>query len=148
MTTVAPVSVTWIRLIGDGVNITLTPSPDFDLLLTEDRVEYDGHLDPLTVRLPPDLSMSVDLVPLRQFDGDGVLRCETRAREVAAQLGVGRAVRGEFALEAALDGEQLPYNRVEVPRVLDDEEPLPAVRVFTAKILAADGVAYMLRQVD
>ncbi|MFJ2697405.1 hypothetical protein ACIO5Z_14425 [Streptomyces rochei] len=155
MTPVAPASIAWIRLVFDGADLTLTPSPDIDLLLTVDRVEYDGYLDPLTSGPPLGLSMSVDLVPMRPLDSDGVLRCEAQARQVAAQLGVGRQARGEFTLEAALDGEGLPYNRVEAPRlylasdelpVFDDEQPLPAVRVFTAKVPTGAEPAYTLRR--
>lgn len=155
MTTVAPVSIAWIRLFTDGVDFTLSPSPGIDLRLAVDRVEYDGYLEPLTVGPLSGLSMSVDLIPLRPLDSDDVARCETQAREVTARLGVGRATQREFALEAALIGEGLPYNRVEAPRLylpsdelpaFDDDQPLPAVRVFTAKVPAGLKTAYTLQR--
>jgi hypothetical protein len=155
MTTVADPSVAWVRLAIDGGAITLTPASDVDLRLTVDRVDYDGYLDPLTVGPPPGFSMSVDLIPLRPHEGDVIRRCEAQAREVAARLGAGRAMQREFAMEAALSGEPLPYNRVEAPRLylasselpeFDDDQPLPAVRVFTAKVPRGVETAYMLRR--
>ncbi|MHC3450736.1 hypothetical protein [Streptomyces prasinus] len=157
MTTAPPPSIAWVRLTVDGADFTLTPSPDIDLRLTVNRVEYDGYLDPLTVGPPPGFSLAVDLIPLRLLDGDGVFRCEAQAREVAARLGTGSPVLREFALEAALDGEDLPYNRVEAPRLLpvsadpptlDEDGPGPFVRVFTAKVPAGVDTAYTLRRVD
>lgn len=157
MTTAVSPSIDWIRLTVDGADFTLASSPDIDLRLTVNRIEYDGHLDPLTVGLPPGFSLTVDLIPLRPLDGDGVFRCEAQAREVAARLGAGSPVLREFALEAALDGEGLPYNRVEAPRLLpvsadpptlDEFGPEWFVRVFTAKVPAGVETVYTMRHVD
>ena len=153
MTTATRTSIDWVRLTLDGADITLSPSPDIGLRLTVDRVGYDGYLDPLTAGPPLGFSLSVDLIPLRPHEG---YRCEALAREVAARLGIGSPVLREFALEAALNGDGLPYNRMEVPHllacnelpVLDDDGSEFFVRVFTAKMLPDDGVAYMLRMVD
>jgi hypothetical protein len=157
MTTATAPSVAWIRLTVDGSDFTLTPSPDIDLRLTVKRIEYDRYLDPLTVGPPPGFSLTVDLIPLRPLDDDGVFRCKAQAREVAARLGTGSPVLREFALEAALAGEDLPYNRVEAPRLLpvsddppelDESGPEWFVRVFTAKVPAGVETTYTLRHVD
>ncbi|MFF3928298.1 hypothetical protein [Streptomyces hirsutus] len=157
MTTAVSPSIDWIRLTIGGDDFTLAPSPDIDLRLTLNRIEYDGYLDPLTVGPPPGFSLTVDLIPLRPLDGDGVFRCEAQAREVAARLGTGSPVLRQFALEAALDGEDLPYNRVEVPHLLpvlddpptlDEDGPEPFVRVFTAKVPSGSESVYTMRRVD
>ncbi|MEU1497236.1 hypothetical protein [Streptomyces sp. NPDC005732] len=149
MTTAPPVTVDWIRFTIDGDEFTLSPSPDFVLHVT---VIHGGRGGPAL-----GYCLAVHLIPLREQDFAAVARCETRAREVAARLGVGKAVRHNFALEAGLDGEDLPHNRLDVPCLqvtsvdppeFDDDEPLPSVRVFTAKMVAAaDGAAYRMRKV-
>lgn len=157
MTTAAPPSVAWVRLAVDGSEFTLTPSPDIELRLTVNRNEYDGYLDPLTIGPPPGLTLAVDLIPLRPREDDSVFRCEAMVCEVAGQLGLGGRVLHEFALEVALGGEGLPYNRMEVPRLLlasddppalDEDGPESFVRVFTAKVPSDAAVAYTVRQVD
>lgn len=157
MTTAAPLSVAWVRLAVDGSEFTLTPSPDIELRLTVNRNEYEGYLDPLTIGPPPGLTLAVDLIPLRPLEDDSVIRCEATAREVARRLGLSDLMLHEFALEAALDGEGLPYNRMEVPRLLlasddpptlDEDVPESFVRVFTAKVPSNAAVAYTVRQVD
>ncbi|MFJ1648033.1 hypothetical protein [Streptomyces sp. NPDC088258] len=157
MTTATAPSVDWVRLTVDGSDITLTPSPDIDLRLVVGRVEHDGPLDPITTGPLPGFSLSVDLVPLHPLDRDAVFRCEMQAREVAVLLGTSSPTRGGFTVEAALGGEGWPHERLEVPRLyltpteppdFDAAQPLPVVRVFTAKMVATEGVAYTLRRVD
>lgn len=153
MTTAASPSVAWIRLTVEGGDLLLAPSPGVELRLTEYRVDSGGRLNPLAPARPLGFSMTVDLVPL---DGSSVLRCERHARDVAAWLGVGCLSPGEFSMEVAVDGEDLPYNRMEVPRLylasgeppaFDYDQPLPSVRVFTARVPAGVGTAYTLRRV-
>lgn len=156
MTTAPPATIDWIRFTIDGSDFTLSPSPDFVLHLTVVRGEWDGFLDPLTIG-PSDFTLTVDLLPLRPHDFIAVARCEMRAREVAARLGTGRLARSDFALEAGLDGEGRPYNRMKVPRLqlmaadlpeFDDDQPSPFVRVFTARVVVdSAGVAYTMRRV-
>jgi len=155
MTTAPPVTIDWVRFTADGDEFTLSPSPDFDLRVTVVHGEWAGYLDPLTIGPVPGYSLAVNLVPLHPHDFAAVARCEVRAREVAALLGAERVERRSFAMEAGLDGEGLPYNRMEAPRLqlvpadppeFDDDGPVPFVRVFTAKMVAVDGVAYTMRQ--
>lgn len=152
MTTAAAPSVTWVRLTVDGAYFTLAPSPDFTLRLTLLDVEPD-ELPSRMVRTPPsERRVIVDLLPRGK---EAAIRCETQAREVAAHLGLGNAVLHEVAMEAALDGEDLPYNRVEVPRLLPVAEdpptlvdgPEPFVRAFTAKMLSGSDVECTMRRV-
>lgn len=149
MTTAPPVTVEWIRLtIGDD-EVILKSSPGVDLWLTVDHVAYEGYLNLPTREPASQYRFSVDLIP---SNIEAAVRCESQAREVATRLGLDGPVLRDFALEAALGGEDLPYNRVSVPRlcpVLDDEDlPVPSVRVFTAKAESAGGHAYTMRLVD
>lgn len=152
MTTPAPSIVDWIRLtIGDD-EVTLEPSPGIDLHLTVETVPCEGYLDPVTRGPDPQLRFSVDLIP---SSGAAAVRCESQAREVAARLGLGGPMMRDFALEAALGGEGLPYNRVQAPRLrlIPGGPPTPddvdlSVRVFTAKVESVDGHAYTMRLVD
>lgn len=158
MTTTAPASVDWIRLTIDGDEIALDPSPGIELRLAVYPVESDGYADLLAAASPAKLRVGVDLIPA---DAAAVFRCESEARRVAALLGANggplEPLR-EFALEAALGGKGLPYDRVSVPRLtltpggppfLDEEQQAPGVRVFTATPHAADdGSKYTMWRVD
>ncbi|MFJ5270798.1 hypothetical protein [Streptomyces sp. NPDC088358] len=124
----------------------MTPSPDIELRLI---VKRNGP--------PPGFSLSVDLIPRSPLEDDSVFRCEAQAREVARRLGLVGRVLYEFALEVALDGKDLPYNRVKAPGLLpvfddqpglDVDGPESFVRVFTAKVPSNAAVAYMVRRVD
>lgn len=142
MTTAAPASVTWIRLVVDGAEFTIEPSPGIALSLSADLSEYDGYLDPLTRGPRPELHLSVALIPANDA---AIMHCETQARRILNRLGAKRPAAmalHEFSLEAALDGEGLPYNRVSAPRLhlipgadpaFDADLPVPSVHVFTAK---------------
>jgi hypothetical protein len=153
MTTAALTSVTWIRLTVGVQRIDLAPEQDVALRLVVLPVEYEGYLDPLTVGPQSELHVSVDLVPEK---ASAVGRCEQFAREVATGLGAFEpplAALHEFSLDAGLDGEGLPYNRVTVPKLLlipgsppmfDEDQPVPAVRVFTAKAASTPDGAYLL----
>ncbi|MGW5633963.1 hypothetical protein [Streptomyces sp. NPDC003832] len=158
MTTAPPGTIDWIRFTIVGAAFTLSPSPDFDLRLAVVHGERTGYQDPLTVGPLPSYSLAVDLIPLRPHDFAAVARCEARAREMATRLGVADVDRYDFALEAGLGGEGLPYNRMEAPRLqlvaadlpeFDGDEPLQFVRVLTARMVAdSAGVAYVMRQAD
>ncbi|WPO70184.1 hypothetical protein [Streptomyces sp. KN37] len=152
MTTAAAPSVTWVRLMADGVDFTLAPSPGVTLRLTLLDVEPDEL--PLSRTSPLERRVIIDLLPR---DTEAAIRCETQARELAARIGLDSAVLHEVAMEAALDGEDLPYSRVEAPRLLPVAEGPPTlevdgpesfVRAFTAKMLSDGGVAYTMRRVD
>lgn len=157
MTTAAPVSVDWVRLTIGGDEFTIEPSPGIDLHLAVQPVEYEGYLDPLTLGPRPELRMSVHLVPRGT---EAVVRCESRAREVAERLGAYRSALAAvpvFSLEAGLGGEGLPYNRVAAPRLilipgpeplLDEDLPVPSVHVFSAKAHPEEGHTYTMRLVD
>ena len=155
MTTTLPATVDWIRLTIGDEQIELVPSPDVQLRLAVEPVEYEGYLDPLTAGPPTKLYASVDLVPL---NARAVHRCEARAGEAAGQLGVYEPATSplrEFALEAGLSGEGLPYNRVAAPRLhlvpgpppmFDEDQPVPSVRVFTAHLVPdLDGTCWLTR---
>jgi hypothetical protein len=57
-------------------------------------------------------------------------------------------------LDAAIGGEGVPYDRVSIPRLtllagdpprLDEDQPVPGVRVFTATArVGADGSKYVM----
>lgn len=162
MTTAAHPSVDWVRLtIGDD-DFTLDPSPGIELRLSVASVPYDGYVDLLARPPAPQLHMAVDLVPsdaeaiVHRETQARIARCEAQARDVAARLGAVGPVSAplrEFSLEAALGGEGLPYNRMAVPRLLlvsgeppmfDEDQFVPAVRVFTAKVPTGSGSAYTL----
>ncbi len=147
MTTAALPSVDWIRLtIGDH-RIDLMPSPGIEFRLTVEPVPDDRAFRVLGPPRPPELQVAVDLIPGAGASvswEEAVAACESKAAQLAGQLGAEApplAPLKEFSLEAALGGEGLPYNRVSVPRLtlkpsgppqLDEDQPLPGVRVFTA----------------
>jgi len=157
MTTAALTSVAWIHLTVGVQRIELAPEQDIALRLVVLPVEYEGYLDPLTVGPPPELHVSVDLVPEK---ASAVGRCEELAREVATRLGAFEpplALLRDFELEAGLDSEGVPYNRVTVPKLLlvpgpspvfDEDQLVPAVRVFTAKAGSTPNGAYLLTRVE
>ena len=160
MTTAALPSVEWIRLtIGDD-RIDLKPSPGVELRLIVEPIPDDRSFDVLETPRPAAIRVCVDLIPA---EGESVpwvkavTACESKAAEIAGQLGADApplAPLREFSLEAALGGEGLPYNRASVPRLtlnpfgsllLDEDQPLPGVRVFTATARPdGAGIQYML----
>lgn len=141
MTTTALTSVDRIELAVGDRQITLTPSPGIELRLTVDSIADDPAFDLLDHPRPPKLHVAVCLIP---SGADAIMRSEAQATAVAAELGAHDsplAPLREFSLEAALSGEDVPYHRVSIPRltllpgeppVLDEDQPLPGVRVFTA----------------
>ena len=160
MTTAALPSVDWIHLTIGDTDLTVAPSPGIQLRLTVEPVPDDTSFGLLDPPRPAALQVCVDLIP-----GDGptglsaeaVARCESMAARLAVQLGATAsplAALKEFSLEAAFVGEGAPYNRVSIPRltlkpsgppILDEDQPLPGVRVFTATARAgADGSQYVL----
>ena len=160
MTTAALPSVDWIHLaIGDD-RIDLTPAPGIQLRLIVEPVPDDRPFGVLDKPRPGELRVSVDLIPAagpQMSWADAVAACESMAARLAAQLGATASPLTplrEFSLEAALGGEGVPYNRVSVPRLtikpsglplLDEDQPLPGVRVFTATARSdAEGVQYVL----
>lgn len=155
MTTATLSSVDWIRLaIGDG-RIDLTPSPGMQLRLVVEPVSEEHAFGILDAPTPPNLQVAVDLIPA---SFEAVAQCESEAARIAGELGAHAspltALR-KFSLEAALGGEGLPYNRVAMPRltiqpgpppILNEDQPLPGVRVFTATAHADDdGIKYQMR---
>lgn len=163
MTTAALPSVDWIHLrIGD-TDLTVTPSPGIELRLIVEPVPDERAYDVLDSPRPAALQVHVDLIPVADPSGlslEAVARCESMAARFAAQLGPDASALTlltplrEFSLEAALAGEGVPYNRVSIPRLtlkpfeaplLDEDQPLPGVRVFTATARADDdGSQYVL----
>lgn len=160
MTSAVSPSVDWIRLTIDDNRIDVMPSPGIQLRLIVEPVSDDK---PFGVLAPPQsagLQVSVDLIPdasTSESRSGAVAACESTASRLAAQLGAGAsplAPLKEFSLEAALGGDGVPYNRVSVPRLtlqpsgpplLDEDRPLPGVRVFTATARpGADGSQYVL----
>lgn len=151
MTTTAPVSVDWIRLTIGDEELTIEPSPGIELRLTVKPVEYEGYLEPLTRGPAPQIHFSVDLVPA---DTDAIIRSENEAVRILERLDARNPMLLRmFTLEAALGGEGLPYNRVTAPKLqlaisepphFDDDQPVPAVHVFTAKVPAGSDVAYTM----
>lgn len=157
--TVSP-SVDWIRLTIGDEQIDVAPTPGIQLRLIVEPAPDDRSFDVLDMPRPPKLQVAVDLIPVAspsRLREEVVAACESMAARLAVQLGAETPpltpVR-EFALEAALGGEGMPYNRVSVPRltlkpfsppVLDEDQPLPGVRVFTATAgPGADGSQYVL----
>lgn len=151
MTTAAPVSVDWIRLTVGGEVLTIEPSPGIELRLTVDSVEHEGYLEPLTRGPALQLHFSVDLIPA---DTDAIIRSENEAVRISKRLDARNPMLlRTFTLEAALGGEGLPCNRITAPRLhrvpggqphFDGDQPVPAVRVFAAKVPAGSDVAYMM----
>ncbi len=158
MTTAALPSVDWIHLTVGDRRIDLAPSPGIELRLVVEPVADDRAFGLLDAPRAPKLRVAVDLIPA---DARTVARCESEAARVAQELGAYAsplsALR-EFSLEAALGGEGVPYNRVTAPRltlqpgpasILDEDQPEPGVRVFTATAHADDdGIKYLMRRVD
>lgn len=141
MPTIALTSVDWICLtIGDR-QIGVAPSLGVRLRLLGDAVPVDRGFGLLDPPRPAELRVAVDLIPT---DAGAVHRCELEARRIATELEAHASPLGllrEFSLEAALSGDEVPYSRVSVPRltllpgeppVLDEDQPVPSVRVFTA----------------
>lgn len=159
MTTAAPVTIKWIDLVVGGERIEIAPLPGIEPRLLVDAVPYDGYLDPLTRGPNPEVRVTIDLVLTETGPGAWLAaqHCETEARRVAEALGVflpPTAALRNFSLEAALDGEDLPYNRMSAPQLaLKPGEPHEveergerALRVFTATALAdSNGTKYTLR---
>lgn len=156
MTTAPAATIDWIRVtLDDGSDVTLSPSPDYELCVTVVHEKWDGFPEPLTIGARLGYRLAVDLIPLRPQDFAAVARCEARAGEMAARLGAGSVQQSSFALEAAIGGEGRPYSRMEVPCLqltsidppeFDEDDPLPFVRVLTARMIAdGDGVAYRMR---
>lgn len=156
MTTATRTTVDWVHLTLGDEEITLSPMPDIELRLIVESNPDGPNLDMLTPSSSPELQVAVDLIPT---DRSTVAQCESWAARVGAQLGTKAgpwdALR-EFSLEATLSGGGLPYSRVSVPRLtstpgpapfLDEDEPLPGIRVFTAKARASsDGSKYRLHR--
>ncbi|MET8378077.1 hypothetical protein [Streptomyces microflavus] len=156
MTTATPTTVDWMRLTLGDEEITLSPMPDIELRLIVELAPDGLTLDMLTPPPPPELKVSVDLIPT---DRSTVAQCESWAARVGAQLGTTAGPWDglrEFSLEAALSGGGLPYSRVSVPCLtitpgpapfLDEDEPPPGIRVFTAKARnSSDGSKYRLHR--
>lgn len=161
MTTATRTTVDWVRLTLGDEEIRLFPAPGIELRLildsiSDDRVPRLVGFDALTPPGPPELRVAVDLIPT---DRSAVAQCESWAARVGAQLGTKAGLWDalkEFSLEAALSGGGLPYSRVSVPHLtitpgpaplLDEDEPLPGIRVFTAKARASsDGSKYRLHR--
>jgi hypothetical protein len=160
MTTAALPSVDWIHLTVGDTDLTLAPSPGIQLRLIVEPVPDDRPFGLLDAPRPAALQVHVDLIPVDSPSGplaEAVARCESMAARLAAQLGANDpplAPLREFSLEGALAGERMPYNRVSIPRLtlkptgpplLDEDQPLPGVRVFTATARPdADGSQYVL----
>jgi hypothetical protein len=146
-------SVDWVRLAADGNETLVEPSPGIELRLTGEMPEYEGYLDPLAIGPSPRFHLALDLIP--QTD-EAIARCERLAARILEWLGArGSALTPlpEFTLEAALGGEGLPYNRVTAPRlilvpsgppVFEEDQPLPGVRVLTAKAPSVSGTVYVM----
>ncbi|WP_199888913.1 hypothetical protein [Streptomyces badius] len=156
MTTATRTTVDLVRLTLGDEEITLSPAPAIELRLIVESASDSPSLDVLTPPSSPELKVAVDLIPT---DRSSVAQCESWAARVGAQLGTKAgpwdALR-EFSLEAALSGEGLPYGRVSVPHLtitpgpapfLDEDEPLPGIRIFTAKARTSrDGSKYRLHR--
>ena len=163
MTTAVSPSVDWIRLTIGNDDLTLTPSPGIQLRLLVDLVPDERSFGLLDSPRPATLQVRVDLIPGSGPTGlsaKAVAQCESMAVRLAAQLGANAsplAPLKEFSLEAALAGEGVPYNRVSIPRLtlkpsgpplLDEDQPLPGMRVFTATARpGGDGSQYVLSKV-
>ncbi|MGQ4343618.1 hypothetical protein [Streptomyces sp. SAS_275] len=162
MTTIAPVTVEWIRLTIGGEQVELIPSPGIEPRLLVDQVPYDGCDHALLRAVASETWFTVDLM-LPPVDGDPWLveqRCRDEARRAAEALGafkpIGALVR-DFALEAGLGGVKLPYNRVfaphlvlkaETPHEIEDRDER-GIRVFTAVARPdAGGNTHQLRLAD
>ncbi|MGW0780299.1 hypothetical protein [Streptomyces sp. NPDC002913] len=154
MTTATLTTVDWVRLTLGDEEITLSPAPGIELRLIVESAPDDPAPDTLTPPRSPELKVAVDLIPT---DRSTVAQCESWAARMGAQLGTQAGPWDdlrEFSLEAALSGEGLPYSRVSVPHLtiipgpapfLDEDEPLPGVRVFTAKArTSSDGSKYRM----
>lgn len=160
MTTAALPSVEWIRLTVGDDRIDLAPSPGIELRLVVEPVPDDRSFGVLEMPRPATLRVCVDLIPVEGESvswADAVVACESKAAEIAGRLGAGAsplAPLREFSLDATLAGEGLPYNRASVPRLalkpfglllLDEDQPLPGVRVFTATARPnGNGIQYVL----
>lgn len=159
MTTATPVTIKWIDLIMGGERIEIASLPGIEPRLLIDAIPYDGDLDPLTLGPAPEVRVAVDLVLTENGPGAWLVAqgCEAEARRVAEALGSflpPTAALRDFSLEAALSGEDLPYNRVSVPRLIlkpgepheAEERGERAVRIFTATALDdGNGLKYTLR---
>jgi hypothetical protein len=160
MTTAALPAVGWIRLTIGGDRIDLTPSPGMQLRLIVEPVPDDRSFGVLEMPRPAVLRVCVDLIPVEGASvswAQAVAACESKAAEIARRLGADApplTPLRQFSLEAALGGDGLPYNRASVPRLtldpfgpllLDEDQPLPGVRVFTATARPGDdGIQYLL----
>ncbi|KQX27578.1 hypothetical protein ASD97_25110 [Streptomyces sp. Root63] len=156
MTTATRTTVDLVRLTLRDEEITLSLAPGIELRLIIDAAPDGRSFDVLTLPPPPELRVALDLIPTTS---DAVAQCESWAARVGAQLGAEAGPLGtleEFSLEATLGGKGLPYSRVSVPRLtltpgppprLDEDEPLPGVRVFTATAhTGSDGGKYLLHR--
>lgn len=154
MTTATLTTVDWVRLTLGNEELHLSPAPGIELRLIVESAPDDPTSDLLTPPRSPEMKVAVDLIPT---DRSTVAQCESWAARVGAQLGTQAGLGGdlrEFSLEAALSGEEIPYSRVSVPHLtitpgpapfLDEDEPLPGVRAFTAKArTGSDGSKYRL----
>lgn len=164
MTTVALPSIDWIRLTIGDQRIDLAPSPGIQLRLSVEPMPDDRGFGLLDAPRPSGLRVAVDLIPVETTSlplAEAVARCESKAAGLAASLGAGHSPLSplrEFSLEAALGGDGLPYNRMSAPRLtllpggppaLDEDQAVPAVRVFAATARAdGGGSKYVLRLVD
>lgn len=156
MTTAPPVTVDWVRLKVDD-EFAVEPSPGIELALSVKPVDYDGYLDPLTRGPAPRLHLSLHLIPTGT---EAIVRCESQARRILEQLGAPTSASAplrDFSLEAALGGENLPYNRVSAPRlaltpgeppVFDEDLPVPSVHVFAAKAHSDSETVYTVWLAD
>lgn len=150
MTTAAPTSVDWVRFQFGDRRIDLRPPAGIQLRLIVEPERDEQGFGLLDSPLLPRLQVAVDLIPVK-VDYDTVARCEWEAGRIAAELGAydpPLALLREFSLEAGLSGDGLPYDRVSIPRLtllpsgppeLDEDQPLPGVRIFTATVHASDG---------
>ncbi|MFD5208366.1 hypothetical protein ACFWNF_15750 [Streptomyces anulatus] len=156
MTTATLTTVDRVRLTLGDEEITLSPMLGIELRLIIESAPDGLTRDMLTPPSSPELKVAVDLIPT---DRGTVAQCESWAARVGAQLGTKAGPRDalkEFSLEAALSGEGLPYSRVSVPHLtitpgpapfLDEDEPLPGIRIFTAKArTSSDGSKYRLHR--
>jgi hypothetical protein len=141
MTTAVPTSVDWVRLAVGGDEISVEPAPGIELRLAIEVTDDEGYLDPLTAGPSPRLHIALDLLPRTH---EAIARCEMMAARILERLGSHESALAplrEFSLKAALGGDGLLYDRVTAPRLIlkpsglpffDDEQPVPAVRVFAA----------------
>ena len=153
MTTAAPTSVDWVRLTVGGDEISVDPAPGIELRLAIEVPDDEGYLDPLTVGSSPQLHIALDLIPRTS---EAIARCEMTAVRILERLGVRESALAplrEFSLKAALGGDGLLYDRVEAPRLVlkpsglpsfDDDQPVPAVRVFAAGAPSSRDAVYVM----